>query len=203
MFKNYLLIAFRNFRRNKIFSIINVLGLSIGISAALVIFLIVQFDFSFDHFEKEGDRIYRIVSDYSFQGNPGHTRGVPGPLADAVQKEISGIDQVICFRNYAANKTIVPGANPSKPVVFRGQTGIIFADAHYFQTLPYKWLAGDAVSSLSLQKAVVLNETRAKLYFPQQTYASIIGKKIIYDDTLSAQVSGVVQDLATTGPYRL
>jgi putative ABC transport system permease protein len=123
MFKNYLLIALRNFRRNKIFAIINVLGLSIGISAALVIFLIVQFDFSFDHFENEGDRIFRIVSDYNFQGNPGHTRGVPGPLADAVKKEVSGIEQVVCFRYYGANKTAVVGADPSKPSTFKSQQG--------------------------------------------------------------------------------
>ena len=52
MIKNYFKIAFRNFQRNKIFSIINVFGLSIGISAALVIFLIVHYEFSFDKFEK-------------------------------------------------------------------------------------------------------------------------------------------------------
>jgi len=199
MFKNYLLIAFRNFRRNKIFAIINVLGLSIGISAALVIFLIVQFDFSFDHFEKEGDRIYRIVSDYSFQDNPGHTRGIPGPLAEAVKKEVSGIEHVVSFRYYGANKTAVPGADPLKPATFKSQQGIIFADAHYFQILPYTWLAGNPSTSLSPQKTVVLNETRAKLYFPQQSYASIIGKKIIYDDTLTVAVTGVVQDLEEKG----
>ena len=199
MFKNYLLVAIRNFRRNKIFAIINVLGLSIGLSAALVIFLIVQFDFSFDHFEKGGDRIYRIVSDYSFQGNPGHTRGVPGPLSEAVKKEVSGIEQVVCLRYYGANKTAVPGADPPKPSTFKSQQGIIFADAHYFEMLPYTWLAGNAASSLWLQRTVVLSETRAKLYFPGQPYGSIIGKKIIYDDSLTAQVSGVVQDLEQRG----
>jgi len=98
MLKNYLIVAFRNFRRNKIFSLINVLGLSIGISASLVIFLIVQYDFSFDRFENNGNRIYRVVSEYSFQGNPGNTRGVPAPLADAVKKELSGVDQIVSFR---------------------------------------------------------------------------------------------------------
>jgi len=57
MFKNYFTVALRNFWRNKVFSTINVLGLSIGISAALVIFLIVYYEFSFDKFEQGGDRI--------------------------------------------------------------------------------------------------------------------------------------------------
>jgi len=63
MFENYLLVSRRNFRRNKVFSLINVIGLSIGISAAFVIYIVANYEFSFDTFEKDGDRIYRIVLD--------------------------------------------------------------------------------------------------------------------------------------------
>ena len=68
MFRNYFITAFRSFWRNKAFTAINVLGLSIGISAALVIFLIVYYEFSYDRFEKDGDRIYRVVLDAKFNG---------------------------------------------------------------------------------------------------------------------------------------
>ncbi len=68
MLKNYFIVAFRNFRHNKVFSLINILGLAIGISAALVIYLIVSYDFSFDTFHKDGDRIYRVVTDMKFAG---------------------------------------------------------------------------------------------------------------------------------------
>ena len=61
MLKNYFLVALRTFRRHKTFSFINIIGLAIGISASLVIFLLVQYDFSFDQFEKDGPRIYRVV----------------------------------------------------------------------------------------------------------------------------------------------
>src|ERR1700733_12296402 len=98
MFKNYLLIAFRNFRRNKIFSIINVLGLSIGISAALVIFLIVQYDFSFDKFEKGGSRIYRVVLNMQSAGNPFSFPAVPTPLHIALRTEVSGLDETVGFQ---------------------------------------------------------------------------------------------------------
>jgi predicted permease len=195
MFRNYFLVAIRNFWRNKTFSAINILGLAIGISAALVIFLIVQYDFSFDRFEKNGDRIYRIVSDYSMQGNPGHTRGIPAPLADAVKKEISGLDQTVSFRYYSLEKLAVPGADSAKPKTFKEQRGVIFADAQYFDLLSYTWLAGSAHSALEEPNRVVLTESRAKLYFPSLPYASLIGRKIMYDDSLTALVSGVVQDL--------
>ena len=59
MIKNYLKIAFRGFWKHKLFTLINIIGLSIGISAALVIYLIVHFDFTFDKFHKDGDRTYR------------------------------------------------------------------------------------------------------------------------------------------------
>ncbi|WP_295798809.1 hypothetical protein [Mucilaginibacter sp.] len=64
MIKNYFKIAFRSFRQHKLFTLINVVGLSIGISTALVIYLIVNYDYTFDKFHKDGDRIYRVVSNY-------------------------------------------------------------------------------------------------------------------------------------------
>ncbi len=68
MVKNYFIVAFRNFRHNKIFSLINILGLAIGISASLVIYLLVNYHFTFDKFEKDNDRIYRVVSNFTFSG---------------------------------------------------------------------------------------------------------------------------------------
>ena len=68
MFKNYFTIAIRNFWKHKVFSLINVSGLAIGISAALVIYLLVQFEFSFEKFRKDKDRIYRVVTDMTFPG---------------------------------------------------------------------------------------------------------------------------------------
>ena len=86
MFRNYFVTALRNFRRNTVFSVINVIGLAIGISAALVIYLIVSYDFSFDKFEQDGDRVYRVVSDMKFPDNDFKNSGVPLPFIPAVQK---------------------------------------------------------------------------------------------------------------------
>ncbi len=200
MFKNYLRVALRNFRHNKIFTVINILGLSIGLSAALVIFLIVKYDYSFDRFEKNGDRIFRIVSSYTFSaGNPGYTRGVPAPLAESVKKNISGLDQVVAFRYYDDNKLEVPALHEGKPTVFKAQEHIIFAEDSYFKMLPYKWLAGSPVTAMQGAGKVVISETRAKLYFPSLSFPEIIGRKIVYDDSITTFVSGVVADLKQQG----
>jgi putative ABC transport system permease protein len=98
MLKNYFTVAIRNLLRNKLFSVINILGLSIGISSALVIYLIVQYSYSFDRWEPGGDRIYRVVTKTLNQGNVGHTRGVPAPLGAAIRKELTGIEENTTFR---------------------------------------------------------------------------------------------------------
>src|SRR5688572_3715772 len=108
MFRNYITIAWRNFWKNKIFSIINLLGLAIGISAALVIYLIVSHDLSFDKFHKDGDRIYRVVSDLRFPGQDFKNSGVPAPMPEAARKELTGIETAAAFHlfNYEVKVTV-------------------------------------------------------------------------------------------------
>src|ERR1700710_1655527 len=92
MIKNYFKIAFRSFRRHKLFTLINIIGLSIGISAALVIYLIVHHDFTFDKFHRDGNRIYQVVTNYTFAGDVSYNSGVTGPLPDAVKNDVTGLE---------------------------------------------------------------------------------------------------------------
>src|SRR5580765_5773270 len=195
MLKTYLTIAFRNFYRNKIFSLINVLGLSIGISSALVIFLIVHYDFTFDQFEKDSGRIYRVVTDMSFGGTPMNFSGVSSPLATAVRSEISGVEQTVGFHQYNGDpKVNIKRKDGEKAFQINHQQDIIFADAAYFKMIPYQWLAGSPEISLSNPYKVVLTEERAKTYFPGMAYSEMIGKQILYDDSITTTVSGIVKN---------
>ncbi|MDQ6763179.1 MAG: ABC transporter permease, partial [Bacteroidota bacterium] len=108
MLKNYFKTALRNFWHNKIFSLINVLGLAIGISASLVIYLLVNYHFTFDKFEKDNDRIYRVVSNFTFSGETYRNSGVTSPMAPAMKKEMTGLDAVIPFRTADEVKVSVP-----------------------------------------------------------------------------------------------
>jgi putative ABC transport system permease protein len=196
MIKSYFIVALRNFWRNKIFSAINVLGLSIGISAALVIFLIVHYEFSFDRFEKDTDRIYRVVIDAKFGGTEGHTPAVPSPLSGAVQNEVTGIDETVPVMQFQGDATAKVSVvrNAGKPVIYKKQPNIVFTNQQYFQLLPYRWLAGSQRTSLEYPFTVVLTESRAQLYFPDVDAADVIGKQITYNDIV-VTVSGVVKDL--------
>jgi len=202
MIKNYFKTAFRNLAKNKIFSLINVSGLSIGISSALVIYLIVSYDLSFDKFEKDRDRIYRIVSDFTFSGQPYHNSGVTYPMADAIQKDLTGIENVTHFYTGDEVKISIPEAGKNDPGVFKKQANFVFADDNYFSLLPYKWLAGSSKTALDQPYQTVLSESNAKIYFPKLQPTEIIGKEIIFNDSIPAKVTGIVKDLAKNTDFR-
>jgi putative ABC transport system permease protein len=198
MIKNYFITAIRSFWRNKVFSLINVLGLSIGISAALVIFLIVYYELSYDKFEQSRDRIYRVTMDLKFNNVDGHSTAVMAPLANAIQHEVTGVEQtvpVMQFQGDASATVAITRENSDQSTIFKKQPNIVFTNPQYFYLLPYKWVAGSPNISLKDPFKVVLTESRAHQYFPSLPVTDIIGKQINYNNDVTATVSGVVQDL--------
>ncbi|QKJ30087.1 ABC transporter permease [Mucilaginibacter mali] len=192
MIKNYFKTAFRSFWRHKLFTFINIIGLSIGISASIVIYLIAHFDLTFDKFHKDGDRIYRIVTNFSFQGEPGYNSGVPTPAGDAVIKEVPGIVMSAPFFTMYDTKVVVNNEfNAPKTIKNDGQ--MICADERYFAMFNYTWLKGSAKTSLNQPNQVVLTTNQAKGYFPKLSYDQVIGRQVIYDDSIKTTVTGIVE----------
>lgn len=196
MLKNYFLVALRNFWRHRTFSLINILGLAIGISASLVIYLIVSYDFSFDRFEPGRDRIYRVSSSFVFSGEPIRNSGVCYPLPQAVASEVSGLELVAPFRTAdEISRVSVPYPDAQHPAIYGKQSDITYADGAYCTLLGYRWLAGSPKTALSQPYALVLTETSAKRYFPGLEYADLIGKRVVLADSIVTTVTGVLKDL--------
>ncbi|MEP6749724.1 MAG: ABC transporter permease [Bacteroidota bacterium] len=197
MIKNYFTTAFRNLWHNKTFSLINVLGLAIGISASLVIFLIVHYEFSFDRFEKDNDRIFRVVLDAKYNGMEGHSVGLQAPLSNAVANEMTGIEETVPVMGFQRDGTVKVSVarNNANPVIYKKQADIIFTSPQYFHLVSYEWIAGSQQASLIEPFSVVLTESRATEYFPGIAANDIIGKQITYNEDLPLTVSGVVKDL--------
>ena len=197
MFKTNLTIAFRNIWKHKIFSLINISGLAIGISASLVIFLIVQYDFSFDKHHKDSERIYRAVSNFEFSGEIYKNSGITSPMADALRKEATGIELVVPFRHLNFDvKSSIPVTGKNEPVVFKKQGDFIATDQSYFTLFSYEWLTGSPVASLQNPYQVVLTASKAKLYFPDLKPTEVMGKEFFMDDSVRLTVSGIVKDQA-------
>ncbi len=195
MLKNYFTIAIRTLWKNKVFSSINVLGLAIGISASLVIFLLVNYHFNFDKFEKDNKRIYRVVSNFSFSGEVYRNPGVADPMAAAIHKEVTGLDATAPFRTWNGDAKISVSVDKKQPKIFKHQKNIIFADSNYFNLVSYTWIAGSPKTSLRNPYQTVLTEANAKLYFPNLGPSEVIGKEIYFDDTVRATVTGIVKDI--------
>jgi len=195
MLKNYFLVALRSFRRNKTFSFINIAGLAIGISASLVIYLLVQYDFNFDKFEKDGARIYRVVVHGRNDNGTWQSGWLPEPMGAAAKKEVSGLELVAPIRTLDEVRVTIPYPNVNNPVVFRKQKDIVAADANYFNLIGYTWLTGSPATATQEPYQVVLTEKNARLYFGKTSYPDIIGKTIVFDDTIRCTISGIVNDL--------
>jgi putative ABC transport system permease protein len=201
MLKNYFRVALRSFWRNKTFSLINILGLSIGISASLVIFLLVWHDLNFDKFEPNRDRIYRVVCNNFENGETGYQSVVPVPMAEVIQKEIAGIELVAPLHtmdplpNEDPLKISIPYPDPAKPKILKDQNDFAASDARLLQLLGYTWLLGSPANALSQPYQVVLTERNAHLYFPGLAYNDIVGKTLTFNDSLQATITGIVKDI--------
>jgi putative ABC transport system permease protein len=198
MLKSNLTIALRNLFSNRIFSVIHILGLSIGISASLMIYQIVRYEMTFDQFEKDAERIYRVVFDVKMRDMEMHGLAVPAPMGPAIESEVTGVEASVPIREFqddATTNVVIPTEGRSAPSVFRKQPGIIFTTDSYFEIVPFKFLAGNSTRALREPFGVVLTENRARLYFPGLNPTNVIGKRISYDENIEVLVTGVVADL--------
>jgi putative ABC transport system permease protein len=194
MLPNYLKPTFRQLWRNRLFTTLNMLGLSIGLAACWMIFQLVSYEFSFDADQPHRDRIYKVVSHFNFNGEESGSAGTPLPMADALRSEISGLEMVIGLYSQWVPSLQVP--QPSGlPMTFKEATGVLATTAGYFKLVPYHWLAGTPARNLSGPNEVVLVQSSAEKYFPSLTPEQMLGKTILYWDTLAVKVTGVVADL--------
>ncbi|HMH24722.1 MAG TPA: FtsX-like permease family protein [Puia sp.] len=198
MLKNYFKIAWRNISRHKIYTVINVLGLAMGVCACLVIYLITSFEFSFDRFHPGKERIYRIVGE--LQKGSGEKRFLNSVISDVAgfQHEIPGFDVSSGYHLYGAKVTIPDGDRPAKK--FGGRIEGTYSPAsiitgpQYFDIFQYQWMVGNAKTALDAPFKVVLSEGKARKYFGDIPLDKMIGRKVVYDDSLQVSVSGIVAD---------
>lgn len=189
MLRNYLKIAFRNIWKNKVFSLINILGLSIGLSAAFVIGAMVFYDLTFDKFHTDGDRIYRVTTSFKNPNGDFYNAGVTVPLAQAlVNLKMEELETVAPF--FTTYPLYVENQDTGDR--FKSPEFVVYADATFFETFDYEWLAGDKQHVLLAPNQVVLSKKRAEKYFPNQALTNIIGKSMVYQDTIPVMVTGIV-----------
>jgi predicted permease len=186
--------VFRALWRNRLFTLLNTMGLAIGVSACWVVFLLFRHEFAFEGGLPDRDRIFRVVSDFVMDGQPNFNAGAPRPMARALASELAGVEMAVPVFEGGATTVRVPQGENAPPRDFEGQRRLLSTTNQYFQMLPYRWLAGSPADFDGPAK-VVLSRERAAMYFPNFSPEHVLGRSLLYQDTLRATVVGVVEAL--------
>src|SRR3954462_12030165 len=173
MFKNYFKTAIRNLKRNKSYALINVLGLAVGIAASLLIFLVIQFETSFDNFHKKKESIYRIGTEFHTQDGVSYSEGIAFPVAPALRVDFPQIKEVASILMQGGQVTVESGNAQQKKL---NEDHFFYAEPEFFKMFDFGWLAGDAKSCLKDPNSAVLTQATAEKYFGD--WKSAIGKTI-------------------------
>ncbi len=186
MLKNYLKIAFRSLRKNKAYTIINVLGLSFGLACCIMITLYVQEETSYDTFYENGDNIYRMVLERKYPNHVSYYAIIPGGFSEVLAEEISEVKQstrLIGFSNFSA---IVKYEDK----VFE-EYYTFSADSNFFSVLDFDFVQGDPSSALKNPNTVILTQSTATKYFGNE---NPVGKNIEVNGN-PIEVVGVMEDI--------
>ncbi len=193
MFRNYFKIAWRNIVRHQSYAAINIAGLAVGIAACLLIFVVVQYELSFDTYQPGYKSTYRIVTKKDREGNIRYSAGISVPAADAFrlyfpQATVAGINAIYGSQIVAA----AANGNPAGDKKFVENTGIMFAEPQLFNVFSATWLAGGP-SAFKNPNMVVIDKSSAVKYFGD--WQSAMGKSLRMDNLLTLKVAGVIQDV--------
>ena len=162
MLKNYLKIVLRNLVKHKVYSIINVSGLALGLACSILILLWVSDELSYDSSFKNADQIYRVNWDFKWNENEGVGPGTPPPLAAAIKNEIPGV--AATTRIYPVSQMTVRYEDKSFI-----EDKIFSVDSNFFNFFNYKFLEGNSGSALLKPNSIVLTKRAARKYFGEKS----------------------------------
>lgn len=195
MYKIFLKTAFRNLLRNRTSAGINLLSLTIGLTVSIVIFTIIEYQYSFDHFHKKADRVYRVNFVEQKEWGINYGSQTPEPLHKVLREDYPQIE--------AVSRTI----GPMESNVFideekYAQKEILFVDEHFFKMFNQEWVRGNPEEAFNDPKAVILTESTAMKFFGT---SDPMGKPIDFARRDVGTVRGIVKDprLNTNLPYTM
>lgn len=181
MLKNYLKIAYRNVMRTRTFSAINIAGMMISLAAFMLMALYIEYEYSYDHFHHQADRIYRVVDDKQTNALMQHGAGSAAPVGPALKAEFPQV--AACARILKTSALVKQG-----PTLFQ-ERNIWFADAAFFSIFDFGMERGDPATALSEPMSVVLTRPMAQKYFGSN---DAVGKTLLLDGK-SMKVTGICE----------
>jgi len=192
MLKNYFKIAWRTLLRQKTYTAINIVGLTLGISAAILIFTLVSYQLSFDDFHPDKDRIYRITTQMQSE-TLDHFACVPQPLGKALRNDYDIAEATARIVYYRNTLVSLPGQKEIKK--FEEENGVAFTEPAFFDIFDFPLVQGDKRTALKNPNSALITESIAKKYFGSEGAATAIGRTIRVNNDVNFTITGILRDL--------
>src|SRR5215212_11260083 len=160
MIKNYLKVAWRNLMKNKIFSFINIFGLSVGLACCLLIALYIFHETSYDTYHKNIKQLYQLGTTFQREGKDmDRTPNTPAPMANAMKQEFPEIAETARLMIlFAEDKTLLQYRGDSASAKSFYETKGYMADASFFKLFTYRFIEGNPATALTNPNTIVLSE---------------------------------------------
>ncbi len=197
MLKNYLKIAVRGLIRHKLYAVINIFGLAIGLACCLIVLGHISYEFSFENFHKNKDRIYRLNGRYVSEDEDIYSARVQSPLDEAIAEEIPEIDKVAVFRQLGSvdlqigEKSFVT-EDELDWAGYKHGGNVICANSDFLSVFTFPLVIGNPETALDEPYSVLISEKAAKEFFHGQ---NPIGQLIKINQNLPCQVTGILKNI--------
>ncbi|MDQ6479264.1 FtsX-like permease family protein [Dyadobacter sp. LHD-138] len=189
MLKNYFKIAIRNLRHNRTYSIMNMLGLGLGIAGAVLIFLFLRYHLSTDRHQSGFGRIYRVVLDLHLDEGTEHESGSAAPMAPTLLRDYPQVEKA-GFMSKMPNMTLAATDN-KKTTRFLEKTNVVLADQGFMEMFTFDWLSPFDPHQMTEPATVVISEKIARKYFGE---TAVTGKVLRMNNAHDLRIIGVVKD---------
>lgn len=191
MFKNYLKIGWRTIKNHKLFSVINILGLSIGITTCFIILLYVQNELSYDRYNKNADNIFRIYFKANMDGGKISESGVMPPVASTLKNDFPQVIDATRLQPQGAQKITFDDKE------FKDDRCAL-VDQNFFKIFTLPMIEGDPATALSQPNTVVITKTTAQKYFGKK---EAVGRILTFNDKVAYKVTGVINDVPSNSHF--
>jgi len=198
MLINYIKTALRNIFRNKLYSLLNILGLSIGIAVFLLVYFFIQYEFNFDKHFPRADQIYRITTDMIWEnGDIQYTAMSPPPIAPTLKKDYPEVLAATRFK--LDNLMLIEKQSQSKKSFeVKNYEPVFYVDDHFLNVFQLKIIQGSAESAFDYSNSIILSQSMAEKYFQEE---DPIGKVLRFNNKKDYVVKAVFHDPPKNSHY--
>jgi putative ABC transport system permease protein len=187
MIDSFLKLSLRNlFRKNRLFTLVNITGLAIGLASLLLVALFAYDEYSFDRFHKNADRIYRVVMDFSEEGNTVNWARTSAPIGQYLAGAYPEIEKVVRLRKNPGTDLL------SNEEIKIYEERIFFADSTLFEVFDFPLISGNPSEALKDKNSIVITESLAKKYFND---SNPMGKTLRLNNTIDLKVTAIMEEV--------